>query len=79
MKAKVLNQIRTSTPWERARYVMPGEIVEAVPADNQPDDSPIKYWLKPTVNGTEWEQDAEGPYGVAAYAEDVVVLGVRKL
>jgi hypothetical protein len=74
MKAKVLNKIRTSTPWERARYVMPGEVVEAVPANNLPEDRLIKYWLKPTVDGTEWAQDAEGVYGVGAYAEDVEVL-----
>lgn len=69
--AVVDNEIRTSPPWDTYRCVKPGERVWALPATNMPKGSPIRWWISPFNKKIDWAVDADGPYGVPAYLEDL--------
>jgi hypothetical protein len=73
--ARIKEDILTSPHWSAKRIATKGEHVFAVSADNLPEGSEIKWWIRP-VAYTEWEGDAYGvgAYGVGAYDSDLEIL-----
>jgi len=74
------SDIRTSPPWSTYRMAKIGEEVWALPAINMPEEGcRIRWWLSPIitvdagkdVSVPDWSHDADGPYGVGAYLEDI--------
>lgn len=65
MKVRILEEVRYPAEWCKVAPLRPGDIIDAVPADNLPDE------------GVLWAQREDlkrDPYGIALYPGDYEVL-----